>query len=161
MENYLAEVARVLKVGGRCVATFFLHNREAARLSAQGKAQLRFVPTWRGFWTANPRAPEDAICFDERRVRQQYERNGLEIDGPVHFGGWCGRTGTLSWQDVIVARKAVAGRSAHPRRPLVRQLSRRVFGLLHGPLQKLYWKSTTYAAVARARGTGERARPAA
>jgi SAM-dependent methyltransferase len=151
LQNYLAEVARVTKVGGRCLITYVLRNEESLRLQEEGRSKTLFLHAGNGYWTTNPRTPEDLTCYDEAVVRLLYDRNGLVIDDPIHYGKWCGRTDTLSWQDVVVARKARAGCLAHPRVPLRRRAAVVVRRLFHGPLQKYLWRGATIAHVERAR----------
>jgi len=38
MENYLKEISRVLKPGGRCFITYFLLNNESEKLIKTGKS---------------------------------------------------------------------------------------------------------------------------
>jgi len=105
VENYLAEIARVLKIGGRCLATFFLNNTQTAALIAAGKSQLSFATQWaNGCWINDPLAPEGAVCFQEDYVLEQYRRCGLETES-VYHGAWTGRENTLSAHDIIVASK--------------------------------------------------------
>ena len=103
--RYVAEVARALKPGGRCLATFFLLNDESRRLSEAGRARRRFVAERDGFATVNPDCPEEATAFDEAGVRLLFARHGLRIEEPVRYGSWCGRAEFLSHQDVVVAVK--------------------------------------------------------
>ncbi len=153
LENYLAEVARVLKVGGRCLITFFLHNEESARRQQEGTSHLNFLYAREGFRTTNPRAPEDATCYGEAVIRDLYGRNGLSIEEPIHYGYWTGRAEAecVTHQDVIVAVKARAGCSAHPRVPFRRRAAMVVRRLFHRPLQKYVWRSETIKHVERAR----------
>jgi SAM-dependent methyltransferase len=105
MENYLAEIARVLKIGGRCLATFFLNNAQTAALMAAGKSHLSFGTKWGGgCWINDPLVPEGAVCFQENYVLEQYRRCGLEAE-PVYHGAWSGREQSLTTHDVIVATK--------------------------------------------------------
>jgi hypothetical protein len=86
LSNYLGEIARVLKPGGRCLITFFLMNEESAALVREGKANPDFRFPLEGCWTANQQAPEGAIAFDEQWVRQLFAAKGLTIEEPIHFG---------------------------------------------------------------------------
>jgi SAM-dependent methyltransferase len=121
LENYLSEVARVLKVGGRCCITYFLRTAEAARYSADGGGWIRFPHAHDGYWVANPTVPEDALAYDESYVLGLYEALGLSLDGPVRYGSWSGRPRPYSGQDVVFATKA---RVARP--PVVQRLKRMV-----------------------------------
>jgi SAM-dependent methyltransferase len=103
-ENYLAEIARVLKPNGRCFSTFYLHNAESASLLADGRAVFKFVPQ-KNYWTSNPKMPEDAICLRESYVLSQYAMYGLDVNEPIYYGSWSGRQSTLTSHDVVVATK--------------------------------------------------------
>jgi SAM-dependent methyltransferase len=104
MENYLAEIARILQPGGRCLITFFLLNEESRRLIRQGRSSLNFVFSLDGCWTDDESVPERLIAFDEESIAAIYDRLGL-VREPVRYGSWCGRDVYLSYQDIIVARK--------------------------------------------------------
>ena len=47
-----------------------------------------------------------AVAYREEDVRAFLERAGLELRGPIHFGGWCGREQALEGQDLLVLEKA-------------------------------------------------------
>lgn len=55
--------------------------------------------------STNTDVPEDAVCYDEPFVLGLYEKCGLKIKEPVHYGSWCGRKDFLSYQNVIIATK--------------------------------------------------------
>jgi SAM-dependent methyltransferase len=103
--NYLAEVARVLKPGGRSLLTFFVLDDEAVRLQAGGRAFYDFRHRLDGFWTTNPRAPEDAIAFAEPDVTRMHAEAGLAVIQPIRYGGWSGRSPAVSFQDIVVATR--------------------------------------------------------
>jgi ubiquinone/menaquinone biosynthesis C-methylase UbiE len=105
MENYFREVARVLKRGGRCLITFFLLNKESLQLINARKSILDFKYEFGEFRTTNPDKPEDAVCYDETFICGLYQKYGLRIKFPIHYGSWCGRRDFLSSQDIIVAIK--------------------------------------------------------
>jgi SAM-dependent methyltransferase len=106
VDNYLGEVARVLKKEGKCLATFFLWNDEARELTKNGRSALSFSYESDRFRTINPRVPEDTVCYEESFVMVLYKKHGLAIDEPIRYGSWCGRRNFLSYQDIIVATKA-------------------------------------------------------
>jgi len=105
LENYLSEITRVLKKGGRCLITFFLSNKESLELINAQKSILDFEYEHGKYRTINPSMPEDAVCYDEPFILSLYERCGLEIREPIHYGSWCGRRDFLSYQDTIIAIK--------------------------------------------------------
>jgi SAM-dependent methyltransferase len=106
--NYIGEMARVLKAGGRCLVTFFLLNEEADQLCRSGRSQVPFLYCYDGYSTQDVRDPELAVAYQESYVRKQFERHGLRIREPVCFGSWAGRKTFTSYQDIIIARKAEA-----------------------------------------------------
>lgn len=103
--NYLSQITRVMKPGATCLITFFLMNAESRRLLVAGKAHQNFSYDHRGFWTTDAKIPETAIAYDEYGVRQIFEKCGLEIIDPIHYGSWSGRKDFLSYQDLVIARK--------------------------------------------------------
>jgi SAM-dependent methyltransferase len=115
VERYIAEIARVSRPGGRSFITWFLLNEES--LSAlEAQRERRRDPASnahdagfrhdRGVYrVSDPRRPETVVAFDEGFVASLYERNGLEIETPIHYGNWTGREGTVMNQDLVIARR--------------------------------------------------------
>ncbi len=109
MANYLAEVARTLKPGGRCFITYFLRNPEVIALMASGHSKFRFDHAIADHsWVADAHNPEAAVAYAEDYVRQLYQRNSLELLEPIHYGSWCGRSSTHSFQDIAIATRPPA-----------------------------------------------------
>jgi SAM-dependent methyltransferase len=102
-ERYLAELARVLKPGGKCLATFFLLNRESRQAVDSQASSLSFRHELEGCWTTNPQAPE-TVAYDELRTENILERHGFALES-THYGNWCGRSQYLSYQDILVLRR--------------------------------------------------------
>lgn len=110
MQRYVSEVARVLKPGGRCLATFYLLNAESRELMPQKALfQLNFKHRGRGYQTLDRNRPEIGIAFDEALVSKIYRRHGLTILEPIRYGAWCGRETYLSSQDIVIAVKPSPG----------------------------------------------------
>lgn len=108
VERYLDEAARVLKPGRACLITWFLLTDESRRLMREGRASMEF-PFDRGeHRIMNESMPEMNVAYDEMFVRRAYERAGLRIREPIHWGGWSGRMEYLSSQDVAIAVKTEA-----------------------------------------------------
>jgi SAM-dependent methyltransferase len=105
VENYLSEVARVLKTGGRCLISFFLLNEQSVRLIDQGKSTIDLRHNTGPAYAMSQEKPELAIGFDEDYITDLHQRFGLEIRRPIHYGSWCGKKEYLSYQDLIVAFK--------------------------------------------------------
>ena len=105
VENYLTEIARVLRPGGRCLMTFFLLNPESVGLMNSGHSKLNLSHNCGTYRLLNPKIPEAAIAHNEGKVRDWCSTHGLSIVEPVHYGSWCGRPRYLSYQDVIIGEK--------------------------------------------------------
>jgi len=99
VENYLGELARVLRPGGRCFATYFLMNDEAVRLMG-GYGQFGVEND--GQLVVDELVPERAVAYREDVVRELHERRGLPSDA-IHPGSWCGRSNYTSFQDITIS----------------------------------------------------------
>ncbi len=131
MENYVYEVARVLKPSGRCLATFFLLNPESRDLNARGQGTMPFpheLPSWpcRILETA---VPERAVAQDESFAIRMFARYGLAPNQPVRYGHWCGRKKYTSFQDLVVL---------HQTRPLL--VSQRILRACRRSLARWRWR---------------------
>ncbi len=104
--HYLSEAARVLAPGGRLVASFLLLDERFARATPAPGFELPVVrERHRLMDAANPAA---AIALEVGLARELVTAAGLELEEPIHFGSWCGGTGSeepVSFQDFVVARK--------------------------------------------------------
>jgi ubiquinone/menaquinone biosynthesis C-methylase UbiE len=104
LSNYLLEVHRVLKMGGRCLITYFLLNEESLCLFGDGKSTLNFKHQSGKYRTISSEMPEIAIAFDESWITDLYRKVGLKIMR-LDYGSWCGRQKYLSYQDMILGVK--------------------------------------------------------
>jgi ubiquinone/menaquinone biosynthesis C-methylase UbiE len=104
VENYLSEVQRVLKPGGRSLISFFLLNTESLKLIEEGKSTQDLRYDFGPAKALSAEIPEDSIGFDETYVKDLYGKRGLQIKD-IHYGSWCGRKDYLSYQDLVLAIK--------------------------------------------------------
>jgi SAM-dependent methyltransferase len=90
IRRYMAEIRRVIKETGTCVATFFLFSdhRLAAVTSDRARFPMRHQldETTRFF---NPQEILHAIAYDEGHVREMWERAGLHVED-TEWGSWAG-----------------------------------------------------------------------
>lgn len=105
MENYVSEIARVLKPGAKALITHFLINGESRDLIDRNQSMFRLRDTGKGYWTRSEEDAEQAIGYDEGPVKLLYKKHHLSIIEPIHHGSWCGRKDYLSFQDIVTVRK--------------------------------------------------------
>jgi SAM-dependent methyltransferase len=105
VENYMREIARVLKPGGTSFITWFLLNDESRSLLAGGHSSLHFQHAVESGLTVDAMVPEQAVALTEEDVLAWYRSNGMALDAPPYYGSWCGRRVHVDFQDIIVARK--------------------------------------------------------
>jgi SAM-dependent methyltransferase len=105
VENYLREIARVLKPGGRCLITWFLLDDTSRKLCTTEKSQLNFQFDFGDYRSTHNRIPESAVAYEEDAALNLYRRNSLVPGLPPYYGRWCGRERGVSFQDIIVATR--------------------------------------------------------
>jgi SAM-dependent methyltransferase len=103
IENYLQEISRLLKRGGRLLATYFLLDEETRERLKENNSRFRHPHSY-GL-VIDAKMPEASIAYDEKQIRAMYVNHGLRIQEPVHYGCWSGCKEFLSAQDIIVAEK--------------------------------------------------------
>lgn len=104
--NYLEQIHRVLKPGGRCFATFFLINEETKGLMEQ-KANLVFNTRLDHHYLLHARVKEANVAYDaDYLVNQMVLPAGFKMD-LVRYGFWPGRPKTdhPNFQDICVFQK--------------------------------------------------------
>ncbi len=107
VKNYLAELARVLKPGGRVLATFFVLNDISianVKAAVTAPAFPYLLPRGAGCRVQNLDCPEAAIAYEESYVRKIYPKAGLELQELV-YGQWGREKFIPHWQDAVWARK--------------------------------------------------------
>lgn len=98
--NYISEISRVLKPGGKAFISFFLLNDESRRLIAGGKSTIAMTHERGEYSVLDPEFPETAIGLSESFVRKCYSDFGLDISA-IHYGSWCGRNDAKFYQDIV------------------------------------------------------------
>ncbi len=109
LEHYTREIARTLKPGGRAVITFFILNEESEQLMMTRANELSFPHSYADgqVRVAQLSKPEAVVAYPESMVRRVLEQNGLTLIEPIYFGSWCGRSGTVTFQDVTLSERKV------------------------------------------------------
>jgi SAM-dependent methyltransferase len=105
IENYVSEVARVLKPSGRSFATLFLFDAAAATAVAEATTIFDFRHRIGPCLAFDAGHPEEGIACDEGWMLGLLDRSGLKVD-QVRRGDWRAVRSYDISQDIIVARKA-------------------------------------------------------
>jgi len=104
VENYLSEIARVLKKGHICHITYLLLN-EKSKLSENNESyQYGLQYPFDNYVTKNKNEHERAIGLYENNVRELYKKYNLKIKEPIFYGSWTGKNALMA-QDIILAVK--------------------------------------------------------
>lgn len=107
VENYLREIARVMKPEATCFITYFIMNPESRALIEQGKMQQNFdfKHNHGDYSVVFETDPEYAVGFELAYLQKIYDSSGLNIQTPILYGAWSGRDPHYSFQDVVIAKK--------------------------------------------------------
>ena len=104
VSHYMEEIARVMKPGAVCLASFFLLNNESENLLITQPTHMNF-PVDKGFYRLHSSKVDTAnVAYQEGWVRSTAEKSGLLIKA-IHFGNWCPRDHYLDYQDLVVLEK--------------------------------------------------------
>jgi SAM-dependent methyltransferase len=101
VEHYLGELRRVMRPSGRCLVTWFLLNGESQALIASGKSRYAFPYPAGPARVNDAESPEAAVAYPEDWLIATSRERGLRVES-IHPGDWCGREGSLSWQDIAI-----------------------------------------------------------
>ncbi|MGB4959973.1 MAG: class I SAM-dependent methyltransferase [Saprospiraceae bacterium] len=106
VENYLHEVARVLKPGGRFVATFFILDEESERLMSHKKSSFRFDFDKGNYRLMDDKVRSANVAFELQYLKSVLQQCGLSIVAKLD-GSWSGRDQShpLAFQDILVLEK--------------------------------------------------------
>jgi len=104
VQHYLLEIARVLKPGGRCMATAFLLNDVALRSIEEGHAIFTLQHIVPGGRISNSEDPEAVVAHEEASFLEACRNSGLRIS-TLHRGSWSGDRSHAQGHDFVVMRK--------------------------------------------------------
>ncbi len=104
-ENYLREVARLLRRNGRGLLTFFLLNETQQLLADQGLNDIDFKYGSEQYRMRSDITPESAVAYEEVFLKELAARCELTISEPIQYGTWSGHSDGLSYQDILLAHR--------------------------------------------------------
>ncbi|WP_293143973.1 methyltransferase domain-containing protein, partial [Okeania sp. SIO3I5] len=105
IRNYLDEVYRVLKSGGRLLFNCFLINHESEQLISEGKSSQPLIHRVQEGFTKDKNAPEKGMGFLESLLLEWVNNSGFDVLGKF-YGSWCGRAGCKSYPDMLILEKS-------------------------------------------------------
>lgn len=106
MEHYIKEISRVLKPGGKCLATYFILNKESESYMQQRK-DFRFDYHFGDYSLMDARVKEANTAFQESYLERLIQMQGLRIHKRL-YGFWSGRpkSESFDFQDTLILEKA-------------------------------------------------------
>ena len=105
VENYLSEIQRVLKTGGKCFVTFFILNEHSKDFISKN-THFHF-PFNKGHYSLMDEKVKGAnVAFEEEYLDRVFFEKNLKVHAK-HFGYWAGREkeNSVDFQDVIILEK--------------------------------------------------------
>jgi SAM-dependent methyltransferase len=113
LKNYVSQISRVTKKGGKCFCTMFLFQNmpEKAGLwelsSLKRGLKLMSAEEDSEYFKVNNRdRAEDMICYDLEYIDGIFKRNGMTRVSEPRYGCWSGNPDFVSYQDIVIYEKA-------------------------------------------------------
>jgi SAM-dependent methyltransferase len=104
IDNYLRELARVIRRGGRCMVTTFLLDDEVRVAMKGGRARYRFKVPFGRFWSIGRWRPESAVAIEAPMFLDKVREHGFTVERNFP-GAWSGRKDALTMQDLLILRR--------------------------------------------------------
>jgi ubiquinone/menaquinone biosynthesis C-methylase UbiE len=103
VENYLQEIQRVLKPGGRCLATFFILNEIAKHDS---NPEFLFPYDYEHYRLMDDKVKSANVAYEQSYLQAFANKINLKIKA-FHFGFWSHqrKKEALDFQDIVVFEK--------------------------------------------------------
>lgn len=106
VEHYISEISRVLKPGGKCLATFFVLNDESIRLMNTAEDTFKFPHNHGDYSFMSEDTKTANVAFKQSWIENIMQQNNLKIE-VIRYGFWSGRNKAdfPDFQDVIIVSK--------------------------------------------------------
>jgi SAM-dependent methyltransferase len=105
VENYIEQISRVLKRGGRCIMTFFLLTDDIVH-GMDSNNGLVFNYKYGHYSLLDKNVKEANVAFDEKYILDIFSQNKLRPE-QIKYGFWSGKPKAECWdfQDIIIVEK--------------------------------------------------------
>ncbi len=103
-EHYLGEISRVLKPGGKCLATFFLLNDESKSLLDNGSSFMTFDFAYGNYRLHSQKVKTANVAYEEHFILSLLAKYNMELKSS-HYGQWSSRKEYFDYQDILVVQK--------------------------------------------------------
>jgi SAM-dependent methyltransferase len=106
MENYLFEINRVMKIGGKCLVTFFVLNSESKKFM-QANDIFNFKHNFGKYSLLDKNVKEANIAYEENYLLDAIQKNNLKVEQKL-YGYWSSgyhRDDTFDFQDTFILTK--------------------------------------------------------
>ena len=104
VKHYLKQIASVLKEGGKCLATFFIINKEVEMMMQSNQSSFVFKYSYDGYFLMHSSVKEANVAFEENFLRSMISDSGLFIEA-MYRGSWSNGSNALDFQDVVILSK--------------------------------------------------------
>ncbi len=105
VENYLREISRVLKPGGKCFVTFFILNADSIGYMKDHPA-FSFTHDFGSYRLMDKQVKEANIAYEESYILDRIQDSGLVVE-KMMYGYWSGRpeSASFDFQDTMILSK--------------------------------------------------------
>jgi SAM-dependent methyltransferase len=105
VENYLCEIGRTLKPGGRCLATFFIYDHPDDFEMKHPEDRFKFPVDMGNYRLMNEKVKSANVAFQKDFLSRMIVKAQLTVEKEIE-GFWKGeKTGNNDFQDIIVLKK--------------------------------------------------------
>ncbi len=105
VENYLLEIHRTLKPGGKCLATFFIYEHADDFQLKHPEDRFKFPVDMGNYRLMNEKVKSANVAYQKDFLNRMFTKAKLSIEKEVE-GFWKGeQTGHNDFQDIIVLKK--------------------------------------------------------
>jgi len=106
VEQYIKEIARVLKPGGKCLATFFILNEESVSLMNTTEDSFKFPFNHGEYSFMSENTKTANVAYNQEWIERIMKENGLKVE-VIRYGFWSGRNKEEypDFQDIIIVSK--------------------------------------------------------